>query len=244
MGNNSLMLPYNGDLMARIDGVGNVLSSISYKVDGEPGSRIMKGQFKDVGFYNDDEGGSYVNFQFWLYESGGAIEFRYGPSNLTYPLEYLLDDETGPFVGLLNGYNYDLEEFGDLYMLSGDPASPDYIYLDGLEDEEFPPTLNGQPADGTVYRFAPEVINEVNQTPALVNVKIFPTITRNELFVQLLDSRNITYSIADLSGKIIHGPAVLDANRIDVALLNPGMYVIRISEDDQLLHTTKFFKTN
>ncbi len=242
MGNANLMLPYNGDLMARIDNMGNVLSSISYKVEGEPGSRIMKGQFKDVGFYNDDEGGSYINFQFWMYESDGAIEFRYGPSNLTYPLEYLLDDETGPFVGLLNGFNEDLEEFGDLYMLSGDPANPEYIYLDGLEDEEFPPTLNGQPVDGTVYRFGPEIINNLNKTPEFLNIKVFPTITARSLNIEGIPFEEITYSILDLSGKTLLKPSRLQGSSIDVSGLNPGMYLIRFAENGQMFHSEKFIK--
>jgi hypothetical protein len=244
MGNNNLMLPYNGDLMARVDNMGNVLSSISYKVEGEAGNRIMKGQFKDVGFYNDDEGGSYVNFQFWLYELDGAIEFRYGPSNLTYPIEYLLDDEAGPFVGLLNGYNYDQEEFGDLYMLSGDPANPDYIYLDGLEDEEFPPTLSGQPVDGTVYRFGPEIINNLNRTPEILNIKVFPTITARSLNIEGIAFEEITYSIWDLSGKTLWKPSRLQGSSIDVSGLNPGMYLIRFAENGQMFHSVKFIKSH
>lgn len=244
MGNSNLMLPYNGDLMARTDNTGNVLSSISYKVEGEAGSRIMKGQFKDVGFYNDDEGGSFINFQFWLYESDGAIEFRYGPSNLTYPIEYLLDDEAGPFVGLLNGYNYDLEEFGDLYMLSGDPADPEYIHLEGLGEDDFPPTLTGQPNDGTVYRFGPEIINSTEEIVTATKFRVFPTITDAELFVDGMPIENIAYAILDLSGKLIIKSENLQKNSIDVGTLTPGMYLIRLTRNGALLHTAKFVKSN
>ncbi|KAA3634849.1 MAG: hypothetical protein DWQ02_10710, partial [Bacteroidetes bacterium] len=177
----NIMLPYTGDLISRYDNSGNIISQIGYLVEGEPGSRVLKGEFKNIGFYNDDDGTNFANFQFWLHESDGAIEFRYGPSNITLPLDYLFDDLPGPYVGLLNGYLYDGEEFGDMYMLSGDAADPTYAYYDGSTGEE-PPALEGQPADGTVYRFGPVIINSVEETITNpVSIKVYPTITRNEL---------------------------------------------------------------
>ncbi len=238
----NIMLPYTGDLISRYDNVGNVLSQIGYLVEGEPGSRILKGEFKNIGFYNDDEGTNFANFQFWLYESDGAIEFRYGPSNITLPLEYLFDDLPGPYVGLLNGYLYNEEEFGDMYMLSGDAADPVYMFYDGSTGEE-PPSLEGQPTDGTVYRFGPEVINSVEETGSgMQSIKIYPTIANSEINFKGAFAGTENVIITDLSGRPVLNTTLLKRNNIDVAHLSSGMYLIRVVDNGDLLFSGKFIK--
>lgn len=237
----NIMLPYNGDLISRYDSLGNITSQIGYLVEGEPGGRILKGEFKNIGFYNDDDGTNFANFQFWLYESDGAIEFRYGPSNITLPLEYLFDDLPGPYVGLLNGYLYNGEDFGDMYMLTGDAADPTYSFIDGSNGEA-PPSLEGQPVDGTVYRFGPEIINSLEETVVgPISIKVYPTITNGELKIKGVKG-NENFVITDLSGRSLLSTTSLQKNEIDVAHLTPGMYLLRIMDHGDLLYSGKFIK--
>lgn len=60
----------------------------------------------------------------------------------------------------------------------------------------------------------------------LFNAKIYPTICKNELFVEGCDSAN--YTIIDMLGKNIqHG--IMNNNTIEVAGLNAGIYLINFS---------------
>ena len=60
----------------------------------------------------------------------------------------------------------------------------------------------------------------------LFNAKIYPTICKNELFVEGCDSAN--YTIIDMLGKNIHR-GIMNNNTIEVAGLNAGIYLINFS---------------
>jgi hypothetical protein len=73
----------NDTSMVIIDGIFGSLvprdgtSGISYLIDGEPGERIVKAQWKNAAFLT---GGTenFTNFQIWLHQKSGLIEIRMG----------------------------------------------------------------------------------------------------------------------------------------------------------------------
>ncbi len=115
---------------------GNVSSSLSYKVSGSEGSRILKVQMKNFAVGN---GGSYANLQIWLYEGSNKVEFRLGTSSVP--------DHLRTFAGVLN------------HSLSGTPGSIVYgnpsspsVGTIGSIGQLF---LESFPQQGTVYSFIP-----------------------------------------------------------------------------------------
>ncbi|HLV45515.1 MAG TPA: hypothetical protein VKY32_00590, partial [Flavobacterium sp.] len=56
-------------------------SPISYKIEGEEGSRILKLEMKNSGLIDDINGPLpflYLNYQIWFYEEDSSIEYHYG----------------------------------------------------------------------------------------------------------------------------------------------------------------------
>ncbi|HZG00774.1 MAG TPA: T9SS type A sorting domain-containing protein [Chitinophagales bacterium] len=137
------------DFMDRNLDVGTTsISPLSYETSGTPGNLITKFQFKNVGFYDGDPA-DYMNFQIWLYEADNALEVRMGPTSVMDPFAAYF--APGPSTGVGDVSS----DFLPVYtlFLSGSPAAAVPVPWDGASDL---PTLNGTPAEGTVYRFAPE----------------------------------------------------------------------------------------
>ncbi len=121
------------------------LSPISYKVEGTPGNRIQKVEFKNAGSYSemDQEGtlNMYVNFQMWLYEGSHKIEYHYGPSFINDPALFY-DDGGGPGVGVAD-YDETNDIISNPHFIIGSASNP---FLSAN-----PILLTGTPAEGMVY---------------------------------------------------------------------------------------------
>jgi len=146
-------------------GAGN--SPISYLVEGTPGSRIAKIEWKNVGFFCElDSLGTtndFTNVQVWLYESNSQIEIRVGPNSISNPFVSYCT-ETGPFTGLFNSFSSP-EEF---FYLTGDAGAPTVF-------TNFDVPLSGTPTDGTVYRFIPSTMAADHSLPSLNDqITVYP----------------------------------------------------------------------
>src|SRR5688500_8504917 len=84
-----------GDLKSK----GPNLSPILMEVAGSPGSRIMKLEWRNAGFYEDTSIGftNFVNFQIWIHEISGNIEYHYGASYVDLNSH---GGSTGPTIGM------------------------------------------------------------------------------------------------------------------------------------------------
>lgn len=98
--------------------LGESESIISYRTTGEPGKRIFKVQYENMGLtsYDDD----FVNYQVWLYEDRGNIEFRFGPQNLEAPNEISFGG------GAISGLVYRRDSIQPLWAVlrKGYPVNP------------------------------------------------------------------------------------------------------------------------
>lgn len=115
-------------------------SEFSFKLDGNPGSKILKMQWKNMGLVSGtaDE---YANFQVWLYENG-QLEVRFGAMNVNAD-SY---EDGGPIIGVLEMTPEFSTIFDEAY-LTGSAAMPMLTYapID---------ILDGTPDSATVYTFA------------------------------------------------------------------------------------------
>lgn len=142
----SVVLPFETDLLDRgaLSG-GESLSPLSYVIDGSPGTRIAKVQFKNAGSYREwsenNTMNMFINFQLWIYENTGKLEFRFGPQMITDP-NLFYDNPPGPLVGLTE-INLNTEELYSPHFLTGDPSNPT------LTTDLIP--IFGTPSNGTVY---------------------------------------------------------------------------------------------
>jgi hypothetical protein len=141
------ILPFESDLMDRGTIGGTSLSPISYIIEGVPGSRIQKIEFKNAGsYYEYDVQGTlnmWVNFQCWLFEGTNNIEFHFGLSHVDVPILFY-GGGTGPLAALRD-YDEFLNQYSNTHYLIGSTSNP---FLS--EDIGF---INGTPSTGTVYRF-------------------------------------------------------------------------------------------
>lgn len=157
-----VMVVYGADIIDRgyeiDDDMG--LSPISYQVDGDPGSRILKLQWENVGFYSDvtNNGADhtdYVNFQFWMFEGSNNMAIHHGPVSVTNP-ELSYDGYTGSHTIFSPDFDFENEVFAaGSIVLQGDPSAPSVNELtEGISyDEPNFPAFDGPIPEGTLYTF-------------------------------------------------------------------------------------------
>jgi hypothetical protein len=208
----------NGNIDLRYRTEGN--SPISYEIAGSAGSRIAKIEWRNAGFYNNPGYADSVNFQAWIYEGSGDVEFRYGSSQVS-PDSY--GGSGGPTVGIapLDLVNYGLL---DGYYLTGDSTAA------ALETSYA--MLTGTPTDGTVFRFANNLtlgVNEIASSP----VAVFPNPATEAVTIGFEAQGSTVVAIADLTGHIMMAEQVTADGtvslKMDVSALASGMYLVTIN---------------
>lgn len=207
---------------------GTSLSNISYKVEGNVGSRIFKLEWNNIGFYNeiasDNVSSDYINIQLWLYETSNIIEYHFGPSNISNPAESF-DGDPGFGCGLYPQFDFNTGEIiGSAYALSGNGTSPTYSYTPNYEV-----FVTSAPASGTVYRFTPSILstNEANISPI---AEIYPTIVEDSFNIKSKSgSKIVSVTIYDMSGKIVMSSKKTD--KISMSGISKGVYNVVVMTD-------------
>jgi len=207
-------------------------SDLSYLVDGEEGSRILKLEWNNVGFYSEMEGDNastdYTNFQLWLYEGSNIIETRFGPNSITQP-DLCYEGDPGSFVALIEEVNYFNAFFnGEVAFLAGDPnaptvASPPYYY--NL------PTFVGTIPEGMVYTFEPTIVSTSDALSDDLQIALIPNPSNDyfqivfDEFNELLTNSNIL--ITNAQGQVVK-EFKFTPNAIDISDMSPGVYFVQI----------------
>ena len=214
-------------------------SHIVTKVDGNSGNYILKIEWVNVGFYgegDDDIFEDFINFQMWLYEKDGVIEYRYGPSSITKPIE-CYEGETGPNVGFWFKYNENTDEFEAGNDLSGNPASAQM----SQSDYPYNTFLSGSIPSNTVYTFSRTDMNVAEKVATEVKFEVYPNPAKNVLNVKIDDlSQLLDLQIFDLSGKRVEMNLNKDKS-VNVSGLPTGMYLVQV-QTDKGMATRKFTK--
>ncbi len=227
-----IFLPYYDDI-ANADN-DTLVSPVSYVIQGPPGFQICKIEWLNVGFYNDwATNGTYTSttsFQLWLYENSNVFEFHYGPSNVTNAsVTHMFGAPAAAYVENLNqnsGFEWD-----GFWSVSGNTDTPaitsltpnDILLAQGIPSAAL---LNGEPAEGTVYRFAPTFVN-VEET-SLATFNVFPNPTNGLLNVFNPTQQSVVAQILSSDGKIIQVETLTAGrNSIQTNQLASGFYLLR-----------------
>lgn len=202
------------------------LSSINYIIDGNPGSRICKIEWNNVGSY--DEGypyNMYFNLQLWLYEGSNILEWRYGSSSIT-DISTFYYGEVGSMSGIAleTGSDFIIELIGGTIL---NPAlTNNETYLDG------------HPADGTIYRLTPATTQIADHQGQ--NITIYPNPVQDILNIETKQI-NTKVTIFDFTGKLIISQTISETGAIDVSKISAGIYFLQI-ENEGITQTQKFVK--
>ncbi len=219
-----VLLPVGQDVIDLGFNSGSSLSNISYVSEGSPGSRILKIEWNNAGFFNDQSASDFINFQVWLHETTNIVEYRFGTNSVNNSISY--QGETGLIVGLYPSIHVNtslLQEEG--YMLSGNPSNPT---VNVFQTNQQPPSnnlaINGAPPSGTVYRFTPQNLS-VGDFENL-DVTIYPNPVSHSLNINT-NTPDYEIEIYNSVGQKIN--RFLEVNGIvDVSALSSGLYFIRI----------------
>ena len=229
-----IFLPYFDDI-ANADN-DTLVSPVSYVVEGPPGFQICKIEWLNVGFYEDwAANGTYTNttsFQLWLYENSNVFEYHYGPSNITNPsIVHMFGAPAAAFLENLNqntGFNWD-----GFYSVTGNTDAPTITTLSNAEvlaAQGIPAyaLLNGQPAEGTVYRFAPTFVNV--EENSIVTFDVFPNPTSGLLNIFNPTQEPVVAQILSADGKIVQVETLnAGRNSIHTENLSSGFYILRVN---------------
>lgn len=185
------------DIIDRGYDLGISQSDISYKLVGTAPNRILKIQWKNVGFYGDyDDDGicqDFANFQVWLYESTMTIEFHYGQWSVSQPA-ICFYFAAGPTVFMTNEIDIMNQTITGLYELWNNPASPT---INSDEAQFGTSSLSGIPAQGTVYRFAKNNVG-IQEAALEGTLAVYPNPASTHFS---LDLEAETVTLIDMSGK-------------------------------------------
>ena len=227
-----IFLPYFDDI-ANADN-DTLVSPVSYVVEGPPGFQICKIEWLNVGFYEDwAANGTYTNttsFQLWLYENSNIFEYHYGPSNITNAsMIHMFGAPAAAFLENLNqntGFDWD-----GFYSVTGNTDAPTITTLTtaeilGAQGIPSYALLNGEPAEGTVYRFAPTFVGV--EENSLATFDVYPNPTSGLLNVFNPTQELVVAQILSSEGKIVQIETLNSGkNSIQTENLSSGFYIIR-----------------
>ena len=234
---------YNDDLDNEYEPGG--LSPVSYKVIGEEGSHILKIEWNNVGFLENESNSYYMNFQLWLYEGSDMVEVHYGPSNV--PDEFFSWEESitgmGHFEYDFDGSYVNVETKGFIIVESNVPGDYELINInrsqsyeiqwdwdvyEAIYDFQNPNyALTSVPENGTVFRFYPEyAIIGMDEIESVI--KMHPNPATDVLYLENDEQVLTKYQIVSLDGRILKtGTSSEQKIQLDISDLNTGLYFVR-----------------
>ena len=212
--------------------IGDSQSPLSYKVEGTAGSRILKLEVKNAGLEDETESETsthFINYQIWFYEADRAIEYHFGPHNIT---DLTALNNEGILYPLIYTESEENEQIG---LVNGTIANP--VYNEFTEEDNEPTSLDAMPAADTVYRFTP-VPASVNDNEQLA-FNLYPNPAKDVLHVSFKEMTSTTYEVYDLIGKKVVSGTINNATEatINIQPLQTGAYLLKLGNS-----TKKFIK--
>jgi len=222
---------------------GESISPISYLVEGTPGNRILKVQWKNAGFYNTVSSGidnDSINHQIWLYESDQSFEFRFG-NNFVLDGGVSFDSGNGLSPTIVFDESSADEIIDHVALLEGDPSSPTINSVADILEDDFDRFITnirftGEPELGQVYRFVKNT-SPVNSIKLPSNTfQVTPNPVRNQFQILNKSSYEIDkisfYSLNGQSVKLPNGNFNQNTNLVNIEHLPNGIYFIKIQTSE------------
>ena len=241
----NVFLPYQSDIIDVGAVTGEVSESpISYLLEGDVGSRILKIEWKNVGFYAEIDAlgtaNNTTNFQLWLYETTNDIEYRFGNNTIKSP--DLVHFVGRPIVGIVKNAILDGSGFDAAWLLDGDPTNPTiFLFLNSGGEPSADDLLDSEPPGGTVYHFDTGIVG-VDELPNAHSLQLYPTLADGSLNVIWGGGLPATAEIVDNLGRIISSHTMVNSyDALSVQDVSPGNYFLRLSDGASTL-TRPWFK--
>lgn len=216
-------------------------SHINYKLEGTEGERILKIEWKHVGFYYEydanGESQSYISFQLWLFEEDNHFEIRYGESSLLNE-NMCYNNELGPYVDF--GRTENDYELIHGYYLDGQPSGPIMLPINFDFDE----TLDDTPQNGTTYFFT---VGEgttigIKDNIKLQNFEVFPNPGTGIFSIKSKEYKKIQVQVFDILGNKILDQVVDNYAKLDISKAPKGTYIVHAVSDNKVISTQKLIK--
>lgn len=204
-------------------------SDISYKLEGNVGSHILKIEWKNAGFFDDDTDEDFTNFQLWLYEGSNNIEIHYGASSV---VNYDAYEENGLIVGIGN-FDVNTELVEESIFLSGPANSPIISSMSNLEELEV--YMEGDIPSGTVYRFSTSEPTSLEDWNTLL-FTVFPNPAKD---IVNIEGEFAKVNILNVTGQFVKQ---VYAKQIDISDLDAGIYLLELISDNGDKITKKLIK--
>lgn len=246
IGTYGLLIPYGSDIMDRgytftAGGATASQSTISYKLEGSSGSRVLKIEWKNVGFYSeieaDDLSTDFTNFQLWLFEGSNNIEMHYGPNSITQPV-LCYEGETGTYIGMFPQFDFDNEvPTEDGLELSGKPDNA----VASTTSTIYENYMDGVIPNGTIYKFSmsPATVQEPQANQ--VRVDVHPNPAHDQITVSISNSQKVqAVEIITTTGSVVLSTDSA-FEPIDISELAVGVYLVNVSTENSV-HTSKLMK--
>lgn len=206
------------------------IGEVRYKMEGTYPNKILKVQYKDVGFYNESVGHpSYANFQIWIYENGDKVELRYGTSSISAGLGNVCK------AGI---YEVETNTINTINAVEASGPATNPVLIAG--NHNLGSSLSGAPAPNTVYRFTPNPTSVQNVWNE--NVKAFYRESNQTVYLKNISNPGSTTLFNSLGQKLSVNIVTDNGGyAISVNDLPAGIYMVRIVEEGKM-KTWKFMK--
>lgn len=205
-------------------------SQISYQKVGDSncGNRILKIEFKNMGFQCDTTDSYFINAQLWIYENSNIFEFHYGAS-LDNPDIYFVDN----WMGTVDCYGRNYYggrmrlAYGWSAQVYDDPVAPKF-YQGDLANFNLR-GIESIPPEGMVYLFDPQIFPDGNFTMNPNPARYYIDVSRP------LACGDFELRIFDVRGQLIHKREFIEnGDRIKTTGLLPGIYFVQIFDRENL----------
>lgn len=211
-------------------------SEISYKSENGPDGKILKIQWKNVGFFDDETGEDFMNVQMWLYENLNKIEYHYGPLQIN-NVEEVYDSLGGTTVAVASSYDLLNDGFLDnAYFLTELPEDPTVLTILAGQFLDEPYVLSGTIPENTVYEFQNTTLDISNFTDLYFD--LYPNPATDIINVKTELSK-FEIEIFNLLGQIVIKSS--NDKEINISNLTEGAYLVRISSNNKTF-TKKIIK--
>jgi hypothetical protein len=194
-------------------------SEIGYTVSGTTGSRILKIEWKNAGFY-EGTAAEFVNVQLWLYEGSNKVEIHNGPNNIV-SFSDIYSTAGGPDVGLTI---YATPASFDGIYLQGSGATPTALVVTGGTSTI---SLSSPPTAGSVFNFLPSTATGVAKALNNAAVTVYPNPVADVVTISGLPAgKNTAVWVYDALGKVVLNQEIAAGNavKVNVSNLPKGTY--------------------
>lgn len=213
-------------------------STIGYKTNVVNGKKITKVEYHNVGIFDGVDPSDSVNLQTWFYESGNALEFRFGPSSRA-NITSLMKDPTfygfkGPIFYMISNFDPTTYNFDWMYSVADETLQQvDSIDGAGFLTNPSNTGVDSFPKTNTLYRWEPAVNAGFNSVYLSKHIQVFPTLVQSFITVAVTNQEPYWIQLRDAQGRLrLQTNMHQSSEKIDMSALAAGTYYISVGNSD------------